>query len=104
MDYTAFFLGVTLFADGYDMRMFSPVQNILPSFLPSSTTVQYESYYTYRPSDAVAGRASHGVDVHAGQSDGPRGLPARQPAGLRGPLASLLAGGGHLRPAATNQN
>lgn len=68
MDCTAFFLGFTPFADGYDMRMFSPVQNILPSFLPSSTTVRYESYYTYRPSDAVAGRTSHVDDVRAGHS------------------------------------
>ena len=27
-----------------------------------------ESTYTYSPSDAVAGRASHGHDVHAGYS------------------------------------
>ena len=27
-----------------------------------------ESYYTYRPSDAVAVRAPHGIDVHAGYS------------------------------------
>ena len=73
MDCTAFFLGFAPFADGYDMRMFSPVQNILPSFLPSSSTVQYESYYTYRPSDAVAGRASHVDDVRAGHSPWPGG-------------------------------
>ena len=32
-----------------------------------------ESYYTYRPSDAVAVRAPHGIDVHAGYSSGAGG-------------------------------
>ena len=33
-----------------------------------------ESYYTYRPSYAVAVRAPHGIDVHAGYSPWPGGL------------------------------
>ena len=35
MDYTAFFLGVTPFADGYDMRMFSMV-HVAPGSRPPS--------------------------------------------------------------------
>ena len=39
-----------------------------------------EGYYTYRPYDAVAVRASHGHDVRAGRSPwhgGPRGVLSR---------------------------
>ena len=37
-------------------------------------TLGGESYYTYRPSYAVAVRAPHGIDVHAGYSPWPGGL------------------------------